>query len=133
MPLLIVDDDREAAETLAELLRLLVPPPVEVLLAYDGMEALATATTSSPRPDAVILDIEMPRLDGVGAATRIRTALGSHTPLLIAVSGYTSVAKVAGVHRAFDHTLLKPVKVAEIIRLLRTPTEIASDRFTPFK
>jgi len=115
---LIADDDRDSAETLAELLRLLVGPSVQVMLAFDGEAALAAATTSASRPDAVIMDIEMPRMDGVNAAVGIRGALGSGAPTLIAVTGHASIGEVAGVKGAFDHVLMKPVEPEELISLL---------------
>ena len=118
MRLLIADDDRDGAETLAELLRLLVAPPIEIVLAFDGEEALAVTTGSTSPPDAVIMDIEMPRMDGVNAAIGIRSALGRGAPTLIAVSGYAGITKLAGVSRAFDHVLTKPVKVDELLQLL---------------
>lgn len=119
MLLLIADDDRDAAETLAELLQLLVPPPIEILLAFDGKQALAAATTSNPTPDVVIIDIEMPQIDGVNAALGIRTALGSGAPIIIAVTGHVGMTQLAGASGAFDHTLLKPASVDELLRLLR--------------
>jgi CheY-like chemotaxis protein len=117
--LVIADDDRDAAETLAELLRLLVAPPVEVVLAFDGQEALAYATGSTRPPDAVIMDIEMPRMGGVTAAIGIRRALGRGKPALIAVTGYAGAARSSEFGSAFDHVLAKPVNVDELIRLLR--------------
>jgi CheY-like chemotaxis protein len=116
--LLIADDDRDAAETLAEMLRLFVAPPIEIVLAFDGQEALAATTGSKPLPDAVIMDIEMPRMNGVNAAIGIRSALGSGAPTLIAVTGYVGIAKLAGASTAFDHVLTKPVRVDELLRLL---------------
>ena len=119
MRLLIADDDRDAAETLAEVLRLFVVPPIEIVLAFDGQEALAATTGSKRLPDAVIMDIEMPRMNGVNAAIGIRRALGSGAPTLIAVTGYVGIAKLAGASSAFDHVLTKPVKVEELLWLLR--------------
>jgi CheY-like chemotaxis protein len=118
MLLLIADDDRDAAETLAELLQLLVPPPIEILLAFDGKEALAAATTCNPPPDAVILDIEMPHMDGANAAVGIRAALGT-APTIIAVTGHVGMTRLAEASGAFDHTLVKPANVDELLRLLR--------------
>lgn len=120
MLLLIADDERDSAETLAQLLRLLIAPPVDIVLAFDGLEALAAATRGTPRPDAVILDIEMPQMDGVNAAMAIRNALGSETPTLIAVSGHLDMARLARVNSAFDHALPKPVQVHDLVRLLNS-------------
>jgi two-component system response regulator MprA len=114
--LLIADDDREGAETLAELIRLLVPPPLEIVLAFDGKEALIAAT-GLRTPDVVLMDIEMPRMNGVDAAMRIRSALGSGAPILIAVTGHVGMSKIVAVRDTFDHALLKPVSVDELVRL----------------
>jgi CheY-like chemotaxis protein len=67
----------------------------------------------------VILDIEMPQMDGINAAIRIRSALGSGVPLLIALTGHTGMTKLAASSTAFDHVLLKPVDVDALHRLLR--------------
>jgi CheY-like chemotaxis protein len=130
--LLIADDDPDAAEMLAELLRLLLPPPLEIILAYDGQEAL-TAATGLRTPDAVILDFEMPRMNGVNAAVGIRRALGRRTPTIIAVTGYVGVGKLAEGNSAFDHVLPKPVEVAELLGLLpsRDPARSTQRRRTP--
>jgi len=117
--LLIADDNRDAAETLAEVLRLFVVPPVEIVLAFDGQEALEATTGSRRLPDTVIMDIEMPRMNGVNAAIGIRSALGSGAPTLIAVTGCVGIAMLAGASSAFDHVLTKPVEVDELLRLLR--------------
>ena len=87
------------------------------MLAFDGTGALAAATGASA-PDVVIMDIQMPRMDGVNAAIGIRSALGSGAPTLIAVTGYVGITKLAGVSRVFDHVLTKPVSVDELLPLL---------------
>jgi two-component system response regulator MprA len=117
MLLLIADDDQDAVETLAELLQILIPPPLTLVLAFDGEEALAAAI-GPQRPDAVIMDIEMPRMNGVDAALRIRRVLGSEAPPVIAVTGYVGAAKLRDLSQAFDHVLPKPVNVDELLGLL---------------
>jgi CheY-like chemotaxis protein len=116
--LVIADDDCDSAEMLAQLLRLVVCPPPDVVLAADGHEALMATTSSEPPPDAVIMDVEMPRMDGLTAAIGIRRALGSRTPKLIAVTGHRSLTKLPSGSTAFDYALLKPVKVDELLGLL---------------
>ena len=120
MLLVIADDDRDSVETLADLLRLLVAPPIEIVLAFDGQEALAAVIGCTPLPDAVIMDIEMPKMDGVNAAIGIRSALGSRAPILIAVTGHVGMTRLARGSSAFDHAFLKPVKVDELVGLLRS-------------
>lgn len=116
MRLLIADDNHEAAETLAELLRLLVPPPVEVMVAFDGQQALAAASGSYP--SVVIMDIEMPVMDGVSAAVEIRRVLGSRTPILIAATGRSDILNGLCAGGVFDHALLKPLKLDMFLALL---------------
>lgn len=118
MLLLVADDNPEAAETLAELLRLRVEPPVEVIVAFDGRQALALAT-GPPIPDAVIMDIEMPVMDGVSAAIEIWHALGSRSPLLIAATGRADMVEGTCLRSAFDHALSKPLNVDNLLALLR--------------
>ena len=119
MLLVIADDDRDSAETLAQLLRLLVSPSPDIVLAADGQEALRAATGCTPPPDAVIMDLEMPRMDGLHAAIGIRRALGPRAPKLIAITGHVGMTKLPGGSTAFDHALLKPVEVGELLGLLR--------------
>ena len=70
---LVVDDNVDAALTLAAVLRF---EGHEVITAHDGMEALRNVQTS--RPDIVVLDIEMPLMNGYEAATRIRHEYSSN-------------------------------------------------------
>jgi CheY-like chemotaxis protein len=121
--LVIADDDAESAEGLAELLRLLVPPPVEIVLAYDGEEALVAATTGATPADAVIMDIEMPRMNGIDAAVAIRRSLPKASTALIAITGHSGRTLLASASNAFDHVLLKPLDVQELLPLLPLPAD----------
>src|SRR5262249_2694853 len=80
---LIVDDNADAAESLAMLLR---SAGHQVMTAHDGPAALKTA--EAVRPDAVLLDIGLPRMDGYEVARRLRGQLGLTEALLVAVTGY---------------------------------------------
>ncbi|MBT9463014.1 response regulator [Hydrogenophaga sp.] len=116
MHVLLADDDRDSAETLAELL--LLAESRQVTIVFDGVELLAAATGIGTHPDVIVTDIEMPRMDGFTAAKRIRSALGAATPLLIAVTGHMGLAKLAALHKVFDHVLLKPFKIQDLVKLL---------------
>jgi two-component system CheB/CheR fusion protein len=114
---LVVDDNRDAAELLATGLRL---QGHSVETAHDGDEALSKAAAFEP--DAVVLDIGLPRMDGYQVARRLREEARLTNLLLVAVSGYGQDddrrrARDAG----FDHHLTKPVPLDEIHALLGAP------------
>ena len=114
--LLLVDDNRDAADTTAELLRLM---GAEVEVAYDGATALATVRVL--RPDAVLLDIGMPDMDGHEVARRLRDmAPEIGHPRLIALTGWgqeqdREKTRAAG----FDEHMVKPVDVDALRQTLR--------------
>ncbi len=117
--ILIVDDNRDSAESLAILLQMLGH---EVNLAYDGEMALRVAKQFSP--DIVLLDIGLPRLSGLEAARRIRHELGLRDALLIAMTGYGQEEdKRRSREAGFNAHLVKPVDLSELKALL--------ERFTP--
>lgn len=102
---LIADDNEDAADAAAMLLRL---AGHEALAVYDGEQAVETAR--SFRPEIVILDINMPKLNGYGAAAALRARRGaSGLPVLIAL---TSLYLPQDAQRAreagFDHHMAKP-------------------------
>lgn len=112
--ILVVDDNRDSAESLAMLLEL---GGHEVRTSYDGVAALDAI--AADRPDAVLLDIGLPGLDGYEVARRVRAMPGAAAVLLVAVSGYGGEddrerSRDAG----FDHHLVKPVDLAALERLL---------------
>jgi PAS domain S-box-containing protein len=120
--LVVADDNRDAAMSLAELLQL---EGHEVHVVHDGLQAVEAAQALCP--DAMLLDIGMPRLDGLQAAARIRAAAGTgagagvRTPLLIAVSGWGQESDLQRSSEAgFDHHLTKPVRLEELRAVLPT-------------
>lgn len=117
MHLLIVDDDRDAADSLAELMMHLVPS-AQVALAYDGIEALAMLAAPDTHLDVIVMDLEMPGMDGITVATRVRSARGTASPLMIAVTGHAGLATEPAVTVTFDHLLLKPLDVDALVGLL---------------
>jgi len=109
---LVVDDNVDSAETMAEILKMWGH---DVHTAHDGPGALEAARAH--RPDAVLLDLGLPTMDGFETARRLRQeGLGQ---LLVAVTGFGSVedrrrAKEAG----FDTHLTKPVSPEALQRVL---------------
>ncbi|MGZ5179167.1 MAG: ATP-binding protein [Ramlibacter sp.] len=111
---LVADDNHDAAETLSVLLQMLGH---DVRVAGDGLEAVEVA--QSFRPAVALLDIGMPRLDGYGAARRIRELLPS--TILVAMTGWCRKEDLRRAADAgFDHHLVKPTDPDQVIRLLAT-------------
>ena len=111
---LVVDDNRDTAESIAELLRI---SGHDVHVAYDGLSAIATAL--SIRPEFVFLDIGLPGLDGYAVARRLRSEPGLESTRIIAVTGYgTEADRQKGMEAGFDQHLLKPVDPAFLASLL---------------
>jgi signal transduction histidine kinase/CheY-like chemotaxis protein len=112
--ILIVDDLRDSADSLAMMLK---TKGHEVRTAYDGVEAIEAAKEF--RPEVVLLDIGMPRLDGYEAARRIREECRQERVVLIAITGWGHDENRAKTREAgFDHHLVKPVEPAALTRLL---------------
>ena len=114
--ILVADDNRDAAESLAVLLRL---EGHDVLLAHDGDEALRALAQSEA--EVALLDLGMPRMTGYEVARRIRDSGNSCNVLLIAITGWGQEsdrerARAAG----FDHHLTKPIDIDQLLRLLRS-------------
>jgi CheY-like chemotaxis protein len=115
---LVVDDNRDAAESLAMLLRLL---GMEVRVAYSGAEALEILAHYDP--EVVLLDIGMPGMDGHEVARRIRGSPRCRHTTLIALTGWgqdedRQRSRTAG----FDHHLVKPADVRTLHALLSAAT-----------
>ena len=116
MRVLIVDDNRDAADTCAELLEL---SGHHVRTAYTGSAALEVA--SSFRPHAALLDIGLPDLDGYTLAKHMRATKWGRNALLIAVTGWgQSEDKRRAQEAGFDHHLAKPVAAEALESVLQT-------------
>ena len=115
MHVLVCDDDQDSAEALAALLAL-AAPSLTVDVAFDGQKAVEVACNTCP--DVVILDLEMPRLNGFGAAATIKHALGRAPPMLIAVSGSPAYIQAADAGSIFDHAFQKPLDFDALFRLV---------------
>jgi PAS domain S-box-containing protein len=110
--ILVVDDNREAAETLGMLLQI---DGNVVATAHDGLEALACG--DSFRPDVVLLDLGMPRMNGYETARRMRERDWGLKATLVALTGWgqdtdRKLSKAAG----FDLHVVKPVDAVELER-----------------
>jgi signal transduction histidine kinase/CheY-like chemotaxis protein/PAS domain-containing protein len=111
--ILVVDDNRDSADSLGMLLRMLGN---EVRTAHDGMEAVSAEADF--QPEVVLLDIGLPKLSGYGAARRIREARGDAV-VLIAVTGWGQEEdRRRSAEAGFDHHLTKPVDLGTLHELL---------------
>lgn len=127
---LVVDDDKDAADSLADALRL---HGHDCTVAYDGRSALDESKRF--RTDAVILDIDMPGLDGYETARAIRMAPTEPPPVLVALTGLSSRAARGEAMRAgFDAFLVKPANPVALLHLVeRLARERAEARRRPFE
>jgi len=113
MRLLVVDDEASVREALALVLDL---SGFEVATAADGREAIRRLAADSP--DAVILDVLLPGLDGLEVCRRIRAA-GDRTPVLMLTARTEVSERVAGLEAGADDYLAKPFAREELIARLR--------------
>ena len=111
---LLVVDDEPAVRTSLE--RALVLEGYEVELAADGAEALERIEAQPP--DAVVLDILMPRLDGLAACRRLREQ-GSTLPVLMLTARDSVGDRVAGLDAGADDYLVKPFALEELLARIR--------------
>jgi PAS domain S-box-containing protein len=112
--ILVVDDNTDAARTLAALLRSLGH---ETSVAYGGTQALAIAAEF--RPDVVLLDIGMPDIDGYEVARQLRALTGQPPVRIVAVSGWGQEPDRRKSQEAgFDLHLVKPVDPDELMKML---------------
>jgi len=112
--ILVVDDNRDSAGSLAVLLRM---AGHETRTAFDGLEALEAA--SEFKPDVVLLDIGLPRLNGFEAAHELRQQPWGKKVLLIALTGWGQDEDRRKTRDAgFDAHLVKPVDQAQLAKLL---------------
>ncbi|SAK75548.1 response regulator [Caballeronia calidae] len=108
---LIADDDPNLLDAYALFLD---AHGYDTRTARDGVEALATY--SAWRPDVVVLDIQMPGMDGRAVAREIRRLQATPSPLLVAVTGLVSVSERAeSLRSGFDCHLAKPVMLPALL------------------
>ena len=111
---LVVDDNEDAAASLAALLRM---SGYQVFMAPDGREALRQA--SAHPPDVILLDIGLPDLDGCEVARRLRMTPGLERTRLVAMTGYAQEEHRRATQEAgFDAHLVKPVDPDELVKAI---------------
>jgi two-component system, OmpR family, response regulator MprA len=110
---LVVDDDRAVRESLRRSLEF---NGYDVALAADGAEALASISGSAP--DVVVMDVMMPRLDGLEATRALRKA-GNDVPILVLTARDAVGDRVEGLDAGADDYLTKPFALQELLARLR--------------
>ena len=119
---LIVDDNRDGADTLAQLL---AAYGHETRAVYSAQEA-GRVVQDGFVPDAVLLDLVLPHLDGFQLARELCAAL-PRKPLLVAVTGYGNLGERCR-QEGFDHYYVKPVDPTELLEVLGTHTSLTRVR-----
>jgi signal transduction histidine kinase len=115
--ILVVDDNKDAAQSLSLLLKL---SGYDVHTAHDGPAALEAARAYAP--EIVLLDIGLPRMNGLEVARRLRQDLGLKDILLVALTGYGQEEDRRRSQEAgFNAHLVKPVDLDELHELLARP------------
>jgi len=110
-----VDDERAVRESLRRALEL---EGYEIELAGDGREALSLLADDSPQPDAVILDVLMPGVDGLEVCRRLREA-GNRVPVLMLTARDEVQNRVAGLDAGADDYVTKPFALEELLARMR--------------
>jgi CheY-like chemotaxis protein len=117
--ILVVDDNADAADSLAALLRL---EGHEVEVAGDGATALRVAGVF--RPDVVLLDLGMPGVSGLEVARRLRSSEEGRSALLVAITGWGQAEDRRSTEAAgFDYHLTKPVDPETLTEIIARPLE----------
>jgi len=111
--ILVVDDDRAVRESLR---RSLSFNGYQVGLAEDGVQALSQV--SARQPDALVLDVAMPKLDGLATCRALRAA-GNDVPILVLTARDAVSDRVAGLDAGADDYLVKPFALEELLARLR--------------
>ena len=121
MKVLVVDDEPAVADAVARALRL---EGYDVSTAGEGLAALSELERG--RPDALVLDVMMPRMDGLEVARELR-ARGDMLPILMLTARDSIGYRVAGLDAGADDYLVKPFALEELLARLRALLRRSSD------
>jgi len=112
---LVVDDNRDAAQTLAMLIRY---AGHQVKVAFNGAQALQIAQEQKPR--VILLDLAMPGMDGFQVAKALRERPETKEAIIVAVSGYGNQDdQQRCLTEGFNQHLLKPVKREQVLEIIK--------------
>ena len=118
--ILVVDDNRDGADSLAEMLSIMGN---ETQTAHDGVQAVEGAV--SFRPDVILMDIGMPKLNGYEACRRIREQAWGKNIVIVACTGWGQEDdKQKSQEAGFDLHMVKPVDPAALLKLLADPQSV---------
>jgi two-component system response regulator MprA len=115
MRIFVVEDDQAVRDALRRALEL---EGYGVELAGDGEEALRRLDEREVEPDAIVLDVLMPRLDGLEMCRRLRRS-GNRTPVLMLTARDQVADRVAGLDAGADDYLVKPFALEELLARVR--------------
>ncbi len=114
MKILVVDDHPDSVDSLS---RLLEAHGHQTAQAYDGRQALDVSRQFEP--EAVVLDLDMPVLDGYGTARAIRLAPGHRLPLLVALTALSGhETRRLAFEAGFDAHVAKPARIEALLELI---------------
>jgi two-component system, OmpR family, response regulator MprA len=123
MKILVVDDERAVRESLRRALEL---EGYDIELAADGREALTTLHEEEMQPDAVILDVLMPGVDGLEVCRQLRRE-GNRVPVLMLTARDEVENRVAGLDAGADDYVTKPFALEELLARMRALLRRATD------
>ncbi|MGB0561567.1 MAG: response regulator transcription factor [Spirulinaceae cyanobacterium] len=125
MKILVVEDDVRIAAAIAEALR---DQHYTVELAHDGATGLMYAQEG--HIDAIVLDLNLPQLDGIEVCRRLRQS-GDKTPILMLTARDTSQDKIAGLDDGADDYVIKPFDLPELMARVRALLRRGEVTFSP--